>query len=113
MSPMLVVVPAGMPAVVTTFMPTMAAIPVLAAVKTAVATSVPIMMLAGVPAVMAVVVLGANTTGRANRQQDRARQRDHCLAIPLQDLVHGEAPLIALRAWKPHTGVVASVELRV
>lgn len=87
-APVLIVVTAGMRAIVATLMPTVPAIPVLAAVKAPVATIMPIMMLAAMPTVMPVVVVGANTTRRADEEQGGARQRYRYHAIFLEDVVH-------------------------
>lgn len=93
-APVLIVVAAGMPAVVATFMPAVPAIPVLFAVNAPVTVTMPIMMLTGVPSVMPVVVLGANTTRRADDEQDGARQRYRYVAIPPEDVMHAKAPLV-------------------
>lgn len=86
----------------TTFMPTVSAIPMLAAVNTAVATTMPIMMLAAVPTMMPVVVLCASATHRADRQKNRASNRYCQLAISLADLVHAKAPSFAPAGpWNP------------
>ena len=95
-SPVLIVMAAGMGAIVATFMPTVPAIPVLAAMKTPVATPMPIMMPAAMPTVVSVVVLGANAARRADGQQDGAHQRYRHLAVPLEDVVHADAPIICL-----------------
>ena len=93
---MLIVVPSGMRAVVATFMPTVPAIPVLATVKTPVATAMPIVMRAAMPTVVSVVVLGASTTRRADGQQEGAHQRYRHLAVPREDVVHADAPIVCL-----------------
>ena len=92
-SPVLVVMPSRVRAVVATFMPTVPAIPVFCAVLTPVAIAVPIVMLAGMPTMMPVVVLGAGASGRADGEQHGAHQRYRGLEVPSEDVVHARAPI--------------------
>lgn len=71
----LIVMPTGMGAVVATFMPAVPAIPVLATMNTAVTTIVPIMVLAGMRTMMALVVLGAGASRRANHEKEDGSKR--------------------------------------